>query len=954
MARNDAVQSVTGEIFREGWSRVRGSMQGLNAKKPQMIRAAKGHRAAVFKAIKSGGTHTKAELSNQLEYLTTKSSHIVDSRGVLDGKTTLSGDEIKGLTDRFSSRWDDGFRPKMGHTTHMLMSYPQGTSGADVRDITAAVCREHFQNDDRNFDYIIAVHEDRDHPHAHIVLNRRSQEGEYFYLGRDHHFNYDDFRLSMVEHAEKVGVRLEATRRLDRGDATYAPRTKEIYDAKAEGREPVQRERVGRDLDRALAEIATTSKVYLSLSAEATSDNREDISNALFRAGEVLARGGQLQTDGDVYMDSQQSFDDLKTSLTDRLNRIETQIQGASDADRPAMEKQLDSALQPVAHLNPVGAGSSKLTTAPSDTGVYSETNVNKDGVGAMQEPETRAQIETALRGTGISSEAVIARVEQGANNASLEQRWIADDLTKIAENEGLNLDRKADLEVAAEKLDQAHVRLGEVLQQAEVIKDDGVVLSDEQERPSDAEFAIMMQNARDEDYRDEVSERLRMERGSELAETQGIAEAERDLTRPHMTEAAVDRMSARIRDEMLSQNPNESFDEKFDRIQAMSDSGQIDAQARQRITEEQHDYLRDRPEIVASPALVYNDDPFVERVVDREHSDRMLAEIDQARANASERGDTRDADIANIMQRDFKERYPDMPDHLAQGLGQTYAMNNSLREDDAMKEGLANASAREADDRTSVNPDATTINDIDRGVREQFDERADEYSRFEELSIERNREGGVVNGAAMGAAFTTLAQSRNDADVTPADQRRIDTYLRDTADRYGEQMRDGLARDNEPETDRLNDPDYEQDKVQAEDWSDARVREFDNAVRPYRTDQVETAEMRRVIDHERTEKIDGPFDGDQDSQTFRDQIERELDDEQLEALRNGDSDALENVIDERLDRLYAAKAYLQSDAETANSEATREVVSEIAEEEFDAQRLKTVRADTEKGQTHG
>jgi hypothetical protein len=118
MARNDAVQSVTGEIFREGWSRVRGSMQGLHSKKPQMIRAAKGHRAAVFKAIKSGGTHTKAELSNQLEYLTTKSSHIVDSRGVLDGKKTLSGDEIKGLTDRFASRWDDGFRPKMGHTTH--------------------------------------------------------------------------------------------------------------------------------------------------------------------------------------------------------------------------------------------------------------------------------------------------------------------------------------------------------------------------------------------------------------------------------------------------------------------------------------------------------------------------------------------------------------------------------------------------------------------------------------------------------------------------------------------------------------------------------------------------------------------------------------------------------------------------------------------------------------------
>lgn len=59
-------------------------------------------------------------------------------------------------------------------------------------------------------------------------------------------------------------------------------------------------------------------------------------------------------------------------------------------------------------------------------------------------------------------------------------------------------------------------------------------------------------------------------------------------------------------------------------------------------------------------------------------------------------------------------------------------------------------------------------------------------------------------------------------------------------------------------------------------------------------------------------------------------------------------------VIDDQLDRLYAAKAYLQSDEATANSEATREVVSEIAEEEYVVQRLKHTNGTTEKGQTHG
>lgn len=121
MPLNDA---VTGEVFRDGWSRVRGSMQGLHvAKQKQLIRAAAGHRAAVFKAIRGGGTNSKSELSNQLGYLTTKSTHIVDSSGFLDGKAKLDNKEINDLTERFAKRWSAGFKPKLGQTTHMLLSY---------------------------------------------------------------------------------------------------------------------------------------------------------------------------------------------------------------------------------------------------------------------------------------------------------------------------------------------------------------------------------------------------------------------------------------------------------------------------------------------------------------------------------------------------------------------------------------------------------------------------------------------------------------------------------------------------------------------------------------------------------------------------------------------------------------------------------------------------------------
>ncbi|MEP4627120.1 MAG: relaxase/mobilization nuclease domain-containing protein [Tateyamaria sp.] len=477
MQRNDAVGVVTGEIFQGGWSRIRGSMQGLHvSKQKQMVRAAAGHNAAVFKAIRGGGTQSKSQLSNQLEYLTTKSTHIVDSSGFLDGKSKLDNREIKDLTERFAKRWSAGFKPKLGQTTHLLMSFPIGTRGEDVRDIVSDVAERFFQNDEGHFDYIIAVHEDRDHPHAHIVLNRRSQEGEFFYLARDHRFNYDDFRLAMVEEAEKYGIRLEATRRIDRGVVHYPPRTREIYAAKAEQREPEGRERIGADLDRALQEIANTRIIYHSLATEALRENHEDIADALMRASEVLANNGRLKQEGGVYMAEDQSFDDLKVRYAEQVERVQGMIAEKPEAERPGLEKSLNDIQARLAHMQPLGLRSQTLSEAPSEGGIYSEVNIDRDQLDRLQEPEVRAQIDTALRGTGIRTGVVIARMETGAQNAALERQWIADDLTRVAQNDGLNLERREDLETARDMLNRAHVQLGITLERERVLYDDGVI----------------------------------------------------------------------------------------------------------------------------------------------------------------------------------------------------------------------------------------------------------------------------------------------------------------------------------------------------------------------------------------------------------------------------------------------------------------------------------------------
>ncbi|VVS99706.1 Endonuclease [Roseovarius sp. EC-HK134] len=777
MRLNDAVDAVTGEVFRDGWSRIRGSMQGLHvAKQSQLVRAAAGHRPAVFKAIRGGGTHTKSQLANQLDYLTTKSTHIVDSSGFLDGKAKLEAGDIKDLTERFAKRWDAGFKPKLGQTTHMLMSFPIGTRGEDVRDIATDVAERFFQTDAGHFDYIIAVHEDRDHPHAHLVLNRRSQEGEFFFLGRNHRFNYDDFRLAMVEEAEKYGVRLEATRRVDRGVVHYPAPTREVYAAKDEGRAPRERERVGQDLTRTLAEIANTRTVYHSLAAEASREAREDIAAALFRAGEVLARGGQVDRTGDVYMAEDQSFEDLRSLYAEKLARVQGMIAEKSDTERPVLEKRLIEIQTQVQHMQPLGLRSSTLSETPSEGGIYSEANIDASQRERLAEPDLRSRIDAALRGTGISTSEVVARIETGASNAALEHQWIANDLAKVAEARDLNLERRADLEQARDVLNDVHVALGTLLERENVLRRDGVM------------------------------------------------EAEAVSERFHYHEGAVRAMEGTIRQEMRAEGLTAQQIEDRD--------WEVVSRAERRIETEQRAYLEAHPDLLVRPGdVIDRSEPYRETITDAARASAITREVDRIMEGRDVR-----TPVADAVTDDLRTRYPDMPSHLARGLGATYAAVVEIRDTEAI-----NQVRRETEMRDGL--------------------------------------GSGTRDALLAARGETASQS-------------------DRADRLAD-------------------------------------------------------EIARVLEHERAGELSAPFETEAERDAFRDEIARVLDVRQLDRLTSGDADALEKVLEDRLDRLYVAKVYLQSDAATANTEALRQVVDDLADTEYEKHRTADVDGETERGQVH-
>jgi type IV secretion system T-DNA border endonuclease VirD2 len=107
------------------------------------------------------------------------------------------------------------------------------------------------------------------------------------------------------------------------------------------------------------------------------------------------------------------------------------------------------------------------------------------------------------------------------------------------------------------------------------------------------------------------------------------------------------------------------------------------------------------------------------------------------------------------------------------------------------------------------------------------------------------------------------------------------------------------------------------------------------------------------VLAHERAGKLSAPFETDADRQAFRAEVARVLDDRQLDRLTSGDADALDKVLEDRLDRLYVAKVYLQSDAATANTVALRQVVDDLADTEYERHRAADVDGETERGQIH-
>jgi type IV secretion system T-DNA border endonuclease VirD2 len=292
--------------------------------------------------------------------------------------------------------------------------------------------------------------------------------------------------------------------------------------------------------------------------------------------------------------------------------------------------------------------------------------------------------------------------------------------------------------------------------------------------------------------------------------------EAEAVSERFHYHEGAVREMEGTIRQEMRAEGLTTQQIEDRD--------WEVVSRAERRIEAEQRMYLAAHPDLLARPGdVIDRSEPYREAITDASRASEMTREVDRIM-------DARDlrTSVADAVADDLRARYPDMPSHLARGLGATYAAVVEIR-------------------------DTEVINQVRR-----------ENEMRDDILATRDQ---------------TAPQS-------------------DRSDRIAD-------------------------------------------------------EIVRVLDHERAGELSAPFETEAERDAFREEIARVLDGRQLGRLTSGDADALEKVLEDRLDRLYVAKVYLQSDAATANTEALRQVVDELADAEYEKHRATDVDGETERGQIH-
>lgn len=464
-----------GRVRDTGFGRARRGRAGgslFSAWARNLWRVAQGSNAAVLKKINRGGTHTGARLAAQFDYLFSKSEAVFGNMVELEpGARALSAEQRRDMAQAWSDAWTG--EPKNGHTTHLLLSFPADLSAKKALRIAEEWAFEMFQSGahvEDEWAYVAALHTDRSHPHVHIVVNNRGlEQGQWFYMAKEHDFNLAMMKERLVELAADMGVELDASSRLERGILTYGRTRAEI-----EAREP-ERRRLGKALEDGLAVVERSADTLRMLASIASLSRLKDVALRMERAAEILEAGGILTPKAleidNMDLEKAESRKELDRVFTSWLDNAERQISTLDPAERRDMRHELAEVTTEIMRDLGDARGAELVMRAPRSE-LY-QTQVLDDEItrGKVTKDltkeaahEIRSAVFEAATAIGIDREPMERRLEHPAANAWQEREWVKQDLLAVSKARNLDLDREEERHEAANLVDRFYATAARTL----------------------------------------------------------------------------------------------------------------------------------------------------------------------------------------------------------------------------------------------------------------------------------------------------------------------------------------------------------------------------------------------------------------------------------------------------------------------------------------------------------
>lgn len=541
MSKHDPLElyrAVMGEMWEDDHRRAGAAREGAAARQarsfkrsgrpsvPNIVKAAQGSRAAVFKRIRNGGCKTKLSLGNQLDYVNDKAVVTFSSMtNALSDQAVLSAEEKGQIIEQWSSTWRG--TAKLGFTSHMLLSFPKDVSADQVQGIALDWCAHFFESGHYGdeWDYVVAVHTDRDHPHAHILLNNRGRDqGTWFACWAEGVMSPQLMREKQAEVAETYGVALDATTRLERGIFAKAAGLEEIYAAKAEGRMAREVALTEQEASMSQAAVIGFAKEYGDVADLLDRADKSHLAASVRLMEAALASGTAWNIEqGEIDMAEIRTVGEAIDYAETRIEEIREHGSTLEQPERTEFELR----------AAPVIASLSQMVPDPELRTAYNQELAEPYPPGSSAQDlaemfggsERSAALDDILRdgeALGLNTGETLARLEAGGTrNHGLAQDWVDRDLAAILAKDDIALDVASPEEIdsAVERLDAFQMRLATEL---------GVEMESAFDALEQGQFGHEDKQAMAGDAREAASTQLALETAVPLAEDQGIADAGR------------------------------------------------------------------------------------------------------------------------------------------------------------------------------------------------------------------------------------------------------------------------------------------------------------------------------------------------------------------------------------------------------------------------------------------